>query len=853
MKLRYCIWTFVVGLLTLAPASAQESFIRPSIKTAWIGYISDADAHIPSNRNYTGTGTLNEKGKPDWKATDPRSSQSVWLKKEVKLGKNIKQATLYVACGGMCQMQINGQTVSDDLFSPLWSDYDKTIFYNTYNVTSLLKKGKNELLATLGNGFYNEHGRRYAKMKISYGVPSLRCLLEVEYQNGKRQLVATDETWQVAPSNITFNSIYGGEDYDARITTEKHPLFEGGDYVKTSWREAVIVDGPKGTLRPQEAMPIKMMETFGIKSRHNLTAEEIKKASTKKHPIPEGTFVLDMGQNLSGFPQITVSGKAGQTVRLYPSETLTPEGACNQKQTGSPYYLSYTLKGGSDKLRVAPSSSDNSNNSETWHPLFTYYGYRYIQVEGAVMEGDDNPKGLPVIKDVRSCFVYNSAPKTGSFACSNERFNNTYQIIDRAIRSNWQGVWSDCPHREKLGWLEQDWLNGEGLVYNYDCRAMIRQTMRNIVDAQHADGAVPTTAPEYIFFKGKWLDPFAESPEWGGAIVALPMLYLDYYNDPSLVKEYYPEMKRYVDYLHTKDSCYILKQGLGDWYDYGTGRSGFSQNTPMPLVATAHYLLWTKMLAQAALISGHPEDYDLYAAQAANILVAFKKEFYDKEKHTYGTGSQCANAIALSLICSSQDEKERVLTSLIDDIREHGMRLTTGDIGNRYLFSILINSGLADLWYEMLNHDDVPGYGFQIKKGMTTLTEQWNPEMGASMNHFMMAHINNHLIQDIAGIHISRGNITINPRPVGDMEWAKGSCKIYRERSEMCCEDGELVSSSWKKENGKFILDVEIPEGASATILLPYSHKEIKNVKGKQRFEESLNSLTPDPSQRRGE
>ena len=223
-----------------------------------------------------------------------------------------------------------------------------------------------------------------------------------------------------------------------------------------------------------------MMEYFGVKSRHQLIPQQIAKASNAKHPIPAGTFVLDMGQNLAGFPQIKVSGKAGQQVRLYLSETLTAQGTCNQKQSGSPYYLTYTLSGKGEK-------SADGKRIETWHPHFTYYGYRYIQVEGAVMKGDENPDGKPVIEDIQSCFVYNSAAKIGNFECSNPMFNRAYQIIDRAIRSNWQAVWTDCPHREKLGWLEQDWLNGEGLVYNYDCRSMIEQTMQNIADAQHAN------------------------------------------------------------------------------------------------------------------------------------------------------------------------------------------------------------------------------------------------------------------------------------------------------------------------------------------------------------------------------
>ena len=809
----------LIGLLGMMQIHAQKSVTFKAGDEAplpqWIGAITDEDAHIPSNRDYVGTGTVNAKGKPDWKATAPLSRQSIWLKKEMKLPADVRKAMMKIVGLGFYELSINQQKVTDAVFAPLWSDYDKTIFYNTYDVTALLRKGKNQLTVLLGNGFYNEQGGRYAKMKVSYGPPTLYCSLEIELKNGRTVSIVSDGSWKYSPSSITFNSIYGGEDEDARIM----PF----------WKPVVIQKKPRGVLRQQIAQPVKLMEYFGVKSRHQLTPQQIAKASNAKHPIPAGTFVLDMGQNLAGFPQIKVSGKAGQQVRLYLSETLTPQGTCNQKQSGSPYYLTYTLSGKGAK-------ASDGKRIEIWHPHFTYYGYRYIQVEGAVMKGDENPEGKPVIEDILSCFVYNSAAKIGSFECSNPMFNRAYQIIDRAIRSNWQGVWTDCPHREKLGWLEQDWLNGEGLVYNYDCRAMIEQTLHNIADAQHANGAVPTTAPEYIYFKGKWLDPFAESPEWGGALVAHPFLYLQHYGDDRMVKKYAPQMFRYVDYLQSKDSCRILKQGLGDWYDYGKGRSGFSQNTPMPLVATAHYYQWVKLTQKAAAMSGKTAEANRYAILASEILQAFQKEFLHVEKGAssensssdavekiyYGSGSQASNAIPLALGMVPSQYRKQVLQHLVDDVHAHHDRLTTGDVGNRYLFQTLLENGYADLWYKMLAHDDVPGYGFQIKKGMTTLTEQWNPEMGASMNHFMMAHINNHFLPDVVGIRIEQGRVIIAPHPMGDLTWAKGSTQL---------SNGKQIAVAWKKlADGRIEVTVDTDKDVEYKIKI--NHDETENNDG---------------------
>lgn len=216
------------------------------------------------------------------------------------------------------------------------------------------------------------------------------------------------------------------------------------------------------------------------------------------------------------------------------------------------------------------------------------------------MQGEKNPQKLPVIKRIRSCFVYNSAPKVSTFECSNSIFNGAHRLIEKAVRSNMQGVFTDCPHREKLGWLEQDHLNGPGLLFNYDLTGFIPQTLQNIADAQHPNGAVPTTAPEYVYFQGKGMDDFAESPEWGCTLVVLPFMYYDFYGDDSLIHTYYKNMSRYVDYLATRAEGHILSFGLGDWYDYGNFRAGFSRNTPVPLVATAHYYMIVKYMIRAA-------------------------------------------------------------------------------------------------------------------------------------------------------------------------------------------------------------------------------------------------------------
>lgn len=765
----------LVGLVILVILGVSSSFAQDYFGGAqWIGAITRQQAHIPEGRYYQGA--VLKESKSLWAKADTLSRRSIILRRSFKPWKTIKKAELRICGLGFYELTINNKKVGDAEFAPLWSDYDKSIFYNLYDVTSYLQLGDNEIRVLLGNGFYNEQGGRYHKLRISFGPPTLKFFLYVIYEDGMRERLLSDENWEWTPSPIVFNSIYGGEDYDARIEP-------------TDWKPVVIQEAPKGLLRKQIAKPVKIMEQFPV----------------KKTLRKDSLMVLDMGQNLAGYPEITVSGKPGQYLKITPAETLTPEGLCNQKQTGRPHYYTYILKG---------------EGKETWHPRFSYYSYRYLQIEG----------DIKVLKDIKSCFIYNSAQRIGEFECSNPLINDTHKLIDRAIRSNWQAVWTDCPAREKLGWLEQDWLNGEALVYNYDAQSMIEQAMQNIVDAQHEDGSMPEIAPEYTQFTGSWAKPFQESPEWGGAIIALPMLYWQHYGDLSLAREYYEPMKRYINYLASQDSAYILKMGLGDWYDYGPGRAGFSQNTPMPLVATAHYYQWMCYMYVLAKQLGKRDEAYAFNQRAENIRQAFNREFYDAKRKTYGTGSQCSLALPLYLKLVPEKDYQAVLQNLIKDIHAHGDRLTTGDVGNRYLFYTLVKNGHRELLYKMLNHYDVPGYGYQIKKGQTTLTEQWNPDHGASMNHFMMAHIENLLIPDLLGIQRNGDLIEIAPHPVGDLTWCKGSTMSAQGK----------VSVSWKIKKDKFIMDIDIPEGGFADVYMPYSDRAESIQGGHHHFEESI-------------
>lgn len=766
--------------------------VPEKIDAEWIGAITRKDAKLPYGR-FPNSVFKKDSFKTKWADVDTLSARSIILRKGFDTGrKRITDAVVYVCGLGHYRLNINGATVGDTEFAPVWSEYDKTVYYNVFDVTDLITAGGNAVSVLLGNGMFNvQRMGRYSKLQTSFGPPQMLLRLEINYADGTRQVIKSGDDWKYSLSPITFNSIYGGESYDARL--EQQGCCKAG-FDDSGWRKAVVTEGPKGRLTPQTVQPVRIMERYGIKSWKPIPADSLASASkSTKREIHPSAFVADMGQNLAGFPEITVSGKRGQKVTLIVAEKLTRQGACDQRQTGRQHYYEYTLKG--------------DGTDETWHPHFSYYGFRYIQVEGAVLEGQPNPDGLPVLKRLNSCFIYNSAEEVSSFECSNPLFTDTHRLIERAERSNMQGVLTDCPHREKLGWLEQDHLCGPSLLYNYDMTRYAPKVIRDITDTQKADGMVPTTAPQYISFGNL----FDDSPEWGSTLVILPFMYYDQYGDSTLITDNYEPMRRYVDYLTTRADNGIVSHGLGDWYDYGPWRAGFSKNTPVPLVATAHYIFDLQLLVRAARMTGRTADAEKYSVMLDKTVESFNREFFKPDSCTYGTGSQTSNALPLYLGLTGGN-KQGVLASLVNDIKEHGTRLTTGDVGNRYLFQTLAQNGLNELLYTMLNHYETPGYGFQLRHGATTLTEQWDPNQGSSLNHFMMGQIDEWLFKTLAGIQNQPGthglrHLLIQPTLVGDLQYVKASThSLYGKISVDCTRTS---------------LTVEIPVGSDATVVLP--------------------------------
>lgn len=712
------------------------------------------------------------------------------FRRSFRLEKPVRQARLYISGLGEYEAHLNGAKVGEAVVAPGWTKYRKTVFYNTFDVTAMLRSGENAIGVWLGNGMYNvvKTPGRYTKFTGSFGQPKLIALLRVTYQDGSTFELGSDSSWRTKAGPITYSSTYGGEDFDARL----EPLgWDSPGFKEDGWDAALEVAGPGGALTAQTSPDIKVMAVY--------------KPVKVSEPKP-GVLVYDLGQNFSGWPRITVRGPAGASLRIFCGELLGKDGLPSQGSSGGNerngyHWYTYTLKGG---------------QTETWRPRFSYWGFRYLQVEGAATKLAPGA-GKPEMVSIEGQFTHSSAPVVGEFSCSKPLFNRIHKLINAAIRSNMQSVLTDCPHREKLGWLEQSHLLGPAILFNYDAARLYGKIAGDIRDSQTPDGLVPDIAPEYVVFQRG----FRDSPEWGSAAVLNPWIVYRHTGDPRLLREHYDVMVRYVDYLSGKASGHILSHGLGDWYDIGPKPPGVSQLTSLGLTATAIYYADLVALRDAAALLGKPEDAKRHGALAEQVRATFNAKLFNPATGVYDRGSQTAQAMPLVVGLVDDQDRKRVLDKLVEGVRGNGNRVTAGDIGFHYVVRALTDGGRSDVLYDMLARADGPSYAYQLKQGATALTEAWDAGPASSQNHFMLGHAEEWFYRGLAGVDVDftrapGERIRIRPNVVGDITSARAS---YRSVV------GEIVSD-WRIENGTIHLRVVVPPKAAATVYVPAAAPE---------------------------
>jgi hypothetical protein len=726
----------------------------------------------------------------EWIGAADTNIPSLLLRREFVVKPGLTRALVNVCGLGQYEMTLNGKKAGDDFLSPGWTKYNRTCLYDTFDITDLLRSGENAVGLELGNGMYQVlGGGRYTKFKHSFGPQKAIAQLRLEYADGSVEFIGTDEHWRVSPGPITFTSIYGGEGFDARLVQHG---WNQPDFDDSKWPAAVVVNGPGGELRGLScaAPPIREYEIH---------------KSVAMHTLADGDVVFDLGQNAAHVLKISVSGPAGSQVCLYPSELTNKDGSINQSSMG-----------GGHRGSVWCDFTKATDGVETWSPKFFHVGCRYVQAHCIPATTDGAP---PRVKSLEGIVVHSSSEPVGEFKCSNELFNRTFTLVRWAQQNNMMSLMTDCPHRERLGWLEEDHLNGPALRYDFDLAQLFTKTLNDIADSQLTNGLVPTTAPEYTVFRSKndaqhLRNDFGDSPEWSSSLILVPWQQYEFDGDLNLFRIHYQTMTNYLAYLGSRaDNC-IVNYGLGDWYDLGPKKPGYSQLTPVALTATAFYFEDATILSRAAGLLGKTDDAKHFYGLAEKIRAAFNDKFYNATRHFYATDSQCANAIPLVMGLCEPANRAAVLDAIVRDARARGNGLTAGDVGYRYLLRALADGGRSDVIFDMNNQTNKPGYGMQLAKGKTSLTEAWDG--GSSQDHFMLGQIQEWFYRDLAGIQDAPESpgfkkIVIAPQPVGDVTWTKASYRSIRGK----------ITSHWRRGGGKFTLKISIPANTTATVLVP--------------------------------
>ena len=723
---------------------------------------------------------LGSYGISPWGAGATARSSLPIFRREFNVNPGLERAVIFICGLGQYELSANGAKVGNALLAPNWSFYSHSCVYDTLDLTPYLTNGDNALGVMLGNGMYNvAPTANYSKFTGSFGPPKLIAQIYLFYTNGARQVIASDPQWLTSPGPITYSHVYGGECFDARLAQAgwNQPGFNA-----STWSAAVVVSGPGGALRGQShaAPPIIPVQT--------LSPVQIQAFSSSN-------FVYDLGQNAAMIASLTTHGPAGAIVQIVPAELTNADGAINRSSAGGGIcYWQYTLAG---------------TGEETCNWRFFYHGSRFLNV---ILTPPAGSTQLPAVDSLSGVVIRSAATNAGDFSCSNDIFNRTRNITRWAQMNNLISILTDCPTRERLGWLEQYNLHGPSLRYEFDCGLVFAKTMQDMADSQTSAGLVPDIAPELTVFSGG----FRDSPEWGSSCIIVPWQHYLFTGDDSLLRNYYFTMTNYFAYLQNQSVNNFLNypNGLGDWYDIGPNAPGYSQDTPVSLTADAYFCQDAQILAQTAAELGFSADANRFNVLATNIGIAFNYTYYSAARGYYSTGSQTAQAFPLYLGIVSPANQASVLSTLVGNINSVG--LTSGEIGHRYLLRALTDMGRPDVVYTLHSGTNGPGYGDILSHGATALTEAWDANPEDSQDHFMLGHITEWFYHDLAGIQLDPSapgfqHVIIKPAFVSGVSWANASYNSAR----------GLIASAWGLTNNMATLNITIPVGATGTVYLP--------------------------------
>ncbi|MFC9081814.1 family 78 glycoside hydrolase catalytic domain [Streptomyces sp. NPDC057062] len=704
-------------------------------------------------------------------------SPETLLRDEFTAAKPIASARAHFAGLGYNKLYLNGRRIGDRELEPGFTVYDKTVLYSTYDVTDALRTGGNAIGVSLGRGFYAMTDPDEWKASSWWGEPKLKLELDITYADGTHQQVLSDDGWKVSDGPTTTQSLWFGETYDARV---EQPGWERPGFDDSTWRAALTVDGPKGTLRSESFPPVKV--TGHLKAEHTTTPAD-------------GTHVYDYGTPTAGWARVGVQGPAGATVTVTYGEKLRADGTVDN--TGAfgmaLQTYSYTLKG---------------DGVEHYQPSYSYAGFRYAQVVV--------PKGV-TLRSVDGMRVHTAVASTGDFTSSSDLLNRYQDAQADTILNNLHSIPTDTPMYEKRPYTADGFLYADSAIANFDMQNFYESWMRSHRDDQNDDGSIGPTVPTTE--SGKQV----KDPIWSASFILGTWDLYWYYGDTEAVADNYDGMKAWLEH-YERDIADT--GGIYTGFSYGDWLSPEGANAPegTRLSGTAYIYLTATRLATMAKALGHEADARHFGAFATQVKDTFNATFYDRDKESYYDDKaagyrQTANLLPLSFGMVPKEHRQAVIDNLVEDIHARGDHLDTGALGTKVLLPVLTDAGHADLAYKVATNPTYPGWGYWFEGlGATTMWEEWNAN-SRSHDHAFMGTVDDWLYQDVAGIEPAAPGytkVTIRPHLVGDLTHASAHVQSPLGR----------IASSWTRAKGQFTLRVDVPVGSTADVLVPMSGRQ---------------------------
>ena len=686
--------------------------------------------------------------------------------------KTVRKARAYISGLGYSELYINSTKAGKNVLDPGYTEYSKRYLYVTHDVTSLIKQGENIIDIWVGNGWNASPIVRF-KLTLWYDDGSIRNIVSGPHGSG----------FMMRSSPIIENSIFDGETYDARI----EETIESDLSKASGWFTPYAVGGPGGKASSQMIEPITV-------------TEEIMPLSIVK--TGDNQYVVDMGQNFAGWIAIRACGKRGEKLVIRYAENLYEDGTVNQENLRSAKATdTYIFKG---------------HGIEYYEPRFTYHGFRYVQIEAPCEILKENVVGKA---------VHSNIARKSTFNCGNNLINQIYRNVIWTERSNLHSIPTDCPQRdERQGWLNDLTVRAEESLYNFDMAKLYTKWLFDVDDTMNDEGAIADTAPY------KWgkcpADPVSSS------YLIIPWLVYTHYNDEKIIADHFNNFERWEAFLLKNSTDYIVNYSYyGDWASPITetiagslGDGAVSSKTPGQLISTGYSYLNCVLLSKMSRLLGFHDKEIKYTELAKRIARRFNEVYFDNIKRCYGSGSQGANSFALYIGLVSDENRQAVLDSLVNDIVERDYHLSTGNLCSKYILEVLTENGMVDLAYRLVTQTTYPSWGHMIENGATTIWERWEHATGGEMNshnHPMFASVGSWFIKYLAGIQFGEshgeGWLRIKPYIPCELEFAEAKITtIYGD-----------VTSKWEKKEDKLLLTLEIPFNCTANVSIPVQGREI--------------------------